>query len=68
MKAEAIIDLTKVFNGISYRRQAECVSEFYSLLSDKQRQEFFAQIIEDADDDTLINELECRGYDVKEDD
>lgn len=49
MITEVIIDLTKVFNGISYRRQAKCVSEFYSLLSDKQRQEFFAQIIENAE-------------------
>lgn len=61
MIAEAIIDLTKVFNGISYRRQAECVSEFYRLLSDKQRQEFFAQIIEDVDDDVLIDEVQLRG-------
>lgn len=32
-----------------------------------QQEQFAAKIIEDADDDTLIDELEHRGYDVKKD-
>lgn len=64
MIAEAIIDLTKVFNGISYRRQAECVSNFYDWLPKSQQEQFISEIIEDADDDVLIYELERRGYEI----
>lgn len=61
MIAEAIIDLTKVFNAFSDRRQAECVSNFYDALTSNQQAEFIAQIIEDADDDELIDEVQRRG-------
>ena len=33
-----------------------------------QQEQFIAEIIEDADDDVLINELERRGYNIKKDD
>lgn len=47
---------------------AECVSKFYDWLNSNQQEQFIAEIIEDADDDVLINELERRGYNVKKDD
>lgn len=33
-----------------------------------QQEQFISEIIEDADDDVLIGELERRGYEVKKDD
>ena len=47
--------------------QAECVSNFYDWLNSNQQEQFIAEILEDASDDTLIDELERRGYEVKKD-
>lgn len=33
-----------------------------------QQEQFISEIISDADDDVLIDELERRGYEVKKDD
>lgn len=69
MIAEVTIDIDEAFNSLSYMEQAECVSNFYDTLHyDNQKKQFIAEIIEDADDDTLIGELERRGYEVKKDD
>lgn len=62
------IDMDDAFNSLNYMEQAECVSDFYDALSYNQQQEIIAQIIEDADDYVLIDELEHRGYEVKKDD
>ena len=67
MIAKVTIDIDEAFNSLSYMEQAECVSNFYDWLNSNQQEQFIAQIIEDADDDVLINELERRGYDVKKD-
>lgn len=68
MITEVFIDLEKVFKGLSHIKQFECTGEFYCWLSKQQQQEFAERIIEDADDDTLIGELERRCYNVKKDD
>ena len=68
MIAEVTIDIDDAFNSLSYMDQAECVSNFYDWLNSNQQEQFIAEIIEDADDDVLINELERRGYDVKKGD
>lgn len=69
MIAEVTIDIEDAFNSLNYMEQAECVSNFYDALPyNKQKKQFIAQIIEDADDDVLIDELEHRGYEVKKDD
>ena len=68
MITEVFIDLEQVFKGLSHIKQAKCVGEFYCWLSKRQQQEFAAQIIDEVDDDTLIAELERRGYDVKKND
>ena len=68
MITEVFIDLEKVFNGLGNIKQAKCAGEFYCWLSKRQQQEFAAKIIEGADDDVLIAELERRGYDVKKND
>ena len=65
MITEVFIDLEKVFNGLSHTKQVECTGEFYCLLSKRQKQEFVSKIIEYADSDVLIDELERRGYKVK---
>ena len=67
MITEVFIDLEQVFKGLSHIKQAKCVGEFYCWLSKRQQKEFAAEIIEGADDDTLIDELERRGYEVKKD-
>ena len=67
MITEVFIDLEMVFKGLSNIKQAKCAGEFYCWLSKRQQKEFAAKIIEDADDDALIDELERRGYDVKKD-
>ena len=67
MIAEVTIDIDDAFNSLSYMEQAECVSNFYDWLNSSQQEKFIAEIIEDADDDLLINELERRGYEVKKD-
>ena len=68
MIAEVTIDIDDAFNSLNYMEQAECVSNFYDWLNSNQQEQFIAEIIEDADDDVLIDELERRGYDVKKDD
>lgn len=68
MIAEVTIDIDDAFNSLSYMEQAECVSNFYDWLNSNQQEQFIAEIIEDADDDILIGELERRGYNVKKDD
>lgn len=69
ISADVSIDIDEAFNSLNYMEQAECVSNFYDALPyDNQKIEFIAQIIKDADDDTLIDELERRGYEVKKDD
>ena len=67
MIAEVTIDIDDAFNSLSYMEQAECVSNFYDWLQKSQQEQFIAEIIEDADDDVLIHELERRGYEVKKD-
>lgn len=68
ISADVSIDIDEAFNSLSYMEQAECVSNFYDALLKNQQAEFIAQIIEDADDDALIDELESRGYELKKDD
>ena len=68
MITEVFIDLEQVFKGLSHIKQAKCAGEFYCWLSKRQQKEFAAQIIDEVDDDTLIDELERRGYDVKKND
>ena len=68
MIAEVTIDIDDAFNSLSYMEQAKCVSNFYDWLQKSQQEQFIAEIIEDADDDVLIDELERRGYNVKKDD
>ena len=68
ISADVSIDIDEAFNSLSYMEQAECVSNFYEALPyNKQKKQFIAQIIEDADDYELIDELEHRGYEVKKD-
>lgn len=67
MITEVFIDLEMVFKGLSHIKQAKCVGEFYCWLSKRQQQEFASNIIDEVDDDTLIGELERRGYNVKKD-
>ena len=55
------IDIDDAFNSLNYMEQAECVSNFYDALVSNQQQEFIARIIEDADDDVLIDEVQRRG-------
>ena len=68
MIAEVTIDIDDAFNSLSYMEQAECVSNFYDWLQKSQQAQFISEIISDADDDVLIDELERRGYEVKKDD
>ena len=68
MIAKVTIDIDDAFNSLNYMEQAECVSNFYDWLNSNQQEQFIAEILEDADDDTLIAELERRGYNVKKDD
>ena len=65
MIAEVTIDIDDAFNSLNYMEQAECVSNFYDCLQKSQQEQFITEIIEDADDDALIDELEHRGYEVK---
>ena len=67
MIAEVTIDIDDAFNSLNYMEQVECVSNFYDWLNNSQQEQFNAQIIEDADDDVLIGELERRGYNIKKD-
>ena len=68
ISADVSIDIDEAFNSLSYMEQAECVSNFYDWLQKSQQEQFISEIIEDADDDVLIGELERRGYNVKKDD
>lgn len=67
MIAEVTIDIDDAFNSLNYMEQAECLTNFYDWLNKSQQKKFIAEIIEDADDDTLIGELERRGYNIKKD-
>ena len=68
MIAEVTIDIDDAFNSLNQMEQAECVSNFYDCLNSNQQEQFISEILEDADDDVLIGELERRGYNVKKDD
>ena len=68
MIAEVTIDIDDAFNSLNYMEQAECVSNFYDWLNSNQKEQFISKILEDADDDTLIDELKHRGYDIEKDD
>ena len=68
MITEVFIDLEKVFKGLGNIKQAKCVSNFYDWLNSNQQEQFISEIIEDADDDVIIDELKRRGYNVKKDD
>ena len=68
MIAEVTIDIDDAFNSLNYMEQAECVSNFYDWLNSNQQEQFIAEILEDADDDVLIDELKRRGYNVEKDD
>ena len=68
MIAEVTIDIDDAFNSLNYMEQAECVSKFYDWLNSNQQEQFISEILEDADDDVLIGELESRGYNIKKDD
>ena len=61
ISADVSIDIDEAFNSLSYMEQAECVSNFYDTLFKNQQAEFISQIIEDADDDVLIDEVQRRG-------
>ena len=65
MITEVFIDLEKVFKGLSHIKRFECTGKFYCWLSKRQQKEFASQIIEYADDDILIDELQQRGYNIK---
>ena len=66
ISADVSIDIDEAFNSLNQMEQAECVINFYNALHyDNQKKQFIAEIIEDADDDTLIGELERRGYNIK---
>ena len=65
MIAEVTIDIDDAFNSLNYMEQAECVSNFYDWLNSNQQEQFISEILEDADDDVLIDELKRRGYNVK---
>lgn len=62
MIAKVTIDIDDAFNSLNYMEQAECVSNFYDMLQRDQQVEFIARIIEDADDDVLIDEVQRRGF------
>ena len=68
MIAEVTIDIDDAFNSLNYMEQAECVSNFYDWLNSSQQEQFISEILEDADDDVLIDELKRRGYNAKKDD
>ncbi len=68
ISADVSIDIDEAFNSLNYMEQVKCISDFYDWLQKSQKEQFIAQIIEDADDDTLIGELERRGYEIKKDD
>ena len=68
MIAKVTIDIDEAFDSLCNDESAECVSNFYEALPHRHQHEIIAQIIEDADDDALIDELERRGYNVKKDD
>lgn len=61
MITEVTIDIDEAFNSLNYMEQAECVSNFYDWLQKSQQAQFISEIIEDADDDVLIGEVQRRG-------
>lgn len=68
MIAKVTIDIDEAFDSLGNDESVECVSNFYEALPHRHQHEIIAEIIEDADDDVLIGELERRGYEVKKDD
>ena len=68
MIAKVTIDIDEAFDSLGNDESGECVSNFYEALPHRHQPEIIAQIIEDADDDVLIGELERRGYNIKKDD
>nr|DAL66252.1 MAG TPA_asm: hypothetical protein [Caudoviricetes sp.] len=69
ISADVSIDIDEAFNSLSYIEQAECVSNFYDALPyENKKIEIIAQVIKDADDDVLIDEVQRRGYEIKKDD
>lgn len=68
ISANVSIDIDEAFNSLNYMEQAECVSNFYDWLKESQQAQFISEIIEDEDDDTLIDELQRRGYEIKKGD
>lgn len=67
MIAKVTIDIDEAFDSLGTDESTECVSNFYEALPHRHQHEIIAQIIEDADDYELIDELERRGYNVKKD-
>lgn len=61
MKAKVTIDIDEAFDSLGNDEQAECVSNFYDALFKNQQAEFISQIIKDADDDVLIDEVQRKG-------
>lgn len=61
MKAKVFIDIDEAFDDLVFYEQDECISNFYDMLQRDQQVEFIARIIEDASDDTLIDEVQRRG-------
>ena len=61
ISADVSIDIDEAFNSLSYMEQAECVSNYYDWLQKSQQEQFIAEIIKDADDDILIDEVQRRG-------
>ena len=67
MIAKVTIDIDEAFDSLGNDESTECVSNFYAALPHRHQHEIIALIIEDADDDVLIDELERRGYNIKKD-
>ena len=61
MITEVTIDIDDAFDSLGNDESVECVSNFYEALSHRHQHEIIAQIIEDADDDILIDEVQRRG-------
>lgn len=61
MIAEIFIDINSAFSSLSYMEKVKCIRDFYDWLQKSQKEQFIAQIIEDADDDVLIDEVQRRG-------
>lgn len=67
MIAKVTIGIDEAFDSLGTDESVECVINFYDALPHRHQYKIIAQIIEDADDDALIDELEQRCYEVKKD-